>query len=158
MLTSAVTTSNTTVSHIASLIMDDPVIRCGKPTHVVTVTEYGMKFVSKVFGTLCFFNGAKLLPIMAYHLHTNGQAERCNNTIIARLHHSRLYVAEHLIDGNTIVQQLTYGDGAQLHFSIKFTHFSLVLSRHLTVPMTFHTLRFCTHFNHNCYNIGQKSD
>ena len=65
----------------------------GVPSYVLT--DNGPQFAAKFFEAVCTMIGIKHVFTTAYHPQTNGQVERFNKTIAARL---RLYVAEHQKD------------------------------------------------------------
>lgn len=88
--TRAIPTSNTTMSHIASLFMDNWIIQYDVPKHVLKNNRTA--FVSKCLKWLCTFLGTKHLTTKACHPQTSRQVKRFNNTIIARPLHS---VADH---------------------------------------------------------------
>lgn len=71
-------TSNMTLSHIASLFMDQWLTPFGIQKHLVTDNE--TQFVSRFVESLGTFLGANHLTTTAHHLQTNEQAERFNNT------------------------------------------------------------------------------
>ena len=49
------------------------------------LTDYGPQFVTKFFEAFCSMLGLKHYLTTAYHPQTNGQTERFNKTIAARL-------------------------------------------------------------------------
>lgn len=119
----AVPTSKANVSHIASLLMDNWIILCRIPT----LTENWTQFVSQLFQLLSAFLGRKPLTSKAYHPQTNGQSERFEKSVLARLGHN---VAEHQRDSSIYGLQLRYANSAQAHCSTNLTPFILVLSPH----------------------------
>ena len=129
-LTRAVPSTKTTAPQVALIFLDNWVIPYGIPSYVLT--DNGPQFTSKFFACLCAFLGSKLLNTTAYHPQTNGQAERFNRTIVARMRH---YVNEHQTDWDDYVQPLTYGYNCQVHRTTGTTPFSLVLSREPPGPM-----------------------
>jgi len=102
-LTRAIPVASITAPHVASIFVDHWVIPYGIPEQILS--DNGKQFVSKFFAALCAFLGAKLTTTTAYHPQCNGQTERYNKTIIARLRH---YVDEHQSDWDEFVQPLTY--------------------------------------------------
>ena len=90
------------------------------------LTDNGPQFAAKFFEAVCIINGIKHVFTTAYHPQTNGQVERFNKTLAARLRH---YVSEHQKDWDEFVQPLTYAYNMQVHRSTGTTPFDLVLSR-----------------------------
>lgn len=97
------------------------------------LTDNEHKFVACSFRIVCTVLGIGRTPITAYHPQTNGQAERYNKTLEARLRH---YVSEHQDDLDLYVQPLTYAYNSQIHKTAVTSPFSLSLSRHLATSIT----------------------
>lgn len=92
-LMSALLTSKTTTSHMASLIGNKWLILYRFPSHVLI--SDGMQFISELFETLCVFVNTKFLTTPAYHLQASEHAGCFDKRIIARLRHC---VTEHQRD------------------------------------------------------------
>ena len=116
---------NTKAVAIATVFLDLWVYAYGAPSYVLT--DNGPQFAAKFFEAVCAMIGIKHVFTTAYHPQTNGQVERFNKTLAARLRH---YVAEHQKDWDEFVQPLTYAYNMQVHRSTGTTPFDLVLSRH----------------------------
>lgn len=69
------------------------------------LTDNGKQFTSKFFAALCAFLGTKLITTAEYHSQANGQVERYNRTLVARLRHC---IDERQQDWDMFVQPLTY--------------------------------------------------
>jgi len=128
-LTRTIALSKTTAPHVAQAFVDHWVMPYGIPASVLS--DNGPQFVSKFMGAVCGILGVKQLTTTAYHPQTNGQTERYNKTIVARLRH---YVAENQADWDEYVQPLTYAYNAQVHRSTRVPPFALVLSRNPPGP------------------------
>ena len=121
----SVTLRNTKAVTVATVFLDLRVYAYGAPSYVLT--DNGPQFAAKLFEAVCTMIGIKHVLTTAYHPQTNGQVERFNKTLAARLRH---YVAEHQKDWDEFVQPLTYANNMQVHRSTGTTPFDLVLSRH----------------------------
>ena len=115
---------------VAEAFLDCWIMPYGIPNAILS--DNGPQFVAKFFELLCVMLGIKHLTTTAYHPETNGQAERYNRTLAARLRH---FVSEHQDDWDAYIQPLTYAYNAQVHRSTNATPFSLVLSRHPPGPI-----------------------
>lgn len=115
----------------ATVSVENWIMRYDIPTYLLT--DNGPQFDSKFFAAICVRLGLKHLTMTAYHLQTNGQVKRFNQTIAGRL---RQYVAEHQTDWDLYVQPLTYAHNAQVHKSTCTTPFSLTLSQQPAGPTT----------------------
>lgn len=80
---------------------------------------------------------AKNAVSSAYHLQVNGQVERYNKNILARLHHVG---ASQQRDCKHFSPPWTQAYNTQAHRSTSTTPFSFVLSRHPRGPTTFDNL------------------
>lgn len=130
-LTRAVPLTKTTANHVATAFLENWVISYEIPNYLLT--DNGLQFVAKFFAAICLYMGLNQVTTTAYHPQTNGQTERYNKTIVARLRH---YVAEHQSDWDVYVQPLTYDYHSQVHSSKKTTPFSLTLTRNPPSPET----------------------
>lgn len=108
------------------------IIHYNIPTFLVTDSDTNA--FRKLIGTRCNFFGLKHLTTTPYHPQTNGQAERLNRILIARLRH---YVAEHQHDWDIFMQPLAYTYNTLISRSTGLTSFSLVLSGQLPSPIIF---------------------
>lgn len=128
-LTLEVPTSSVTAPAVASTQLDSWIIPYGIPSSLLS--DNGSQLTRKLFAALCDFLGTDLRTTTAYHPQTNGQMERYNKTIIARLRH---YVSEHKSDWDKFVQPLTYAYNSKVNRSVGMTTFSLVLSLYSPSP------------------------
>ena len=90
------------------------------------LSDNGTQFTSKFFEEICTTLGVKHLTTTTYHPQANGQVERYNRTLVARLRH---YVAENQRDWDEFVQPLTYAYNTQVHRSTGRSPFDLVLAQ-----------------------------
>lgn len=97
------------------------------------MTEKGLQFVSKFFAAVTARLGTRHLMTTAYRPQTNGQVERFNRTVVARLRH---FVTEHQTNWDQYVQLLTHEYNDQVHRPTGTTPFSFVLSRQTPGPIT----------------------
>ena len=102
------------------------------------LSDNGPQFTARYFQHALASLGIKHVPTSTYHPQTNGQTERYNSSIIARLRH---YVAEHQRNWDTFVQPLTYAYNTQVHRSTKCTPLELVTSRQPNGPLPFPAMR-----------------
>lgn len=87
----------------------------------------GPPFASKLFAALFSLLGTVLTTITAYHPQSNGQTERYNETIVARVRH---YVEEHQSNWDAAFQSLMCAYNNQFHISTGTTIFNLIFSLH----------------------------
>lgn len=80
------------------------------------------------------FPRLKAIDDTAYHPQNNGQTERYNKTVVARLRHC---VAEEQSDWEEYIHPLTYAYNQQVNRSTGTTPFSFAVSRHPPEPPTF---------------------
>ena len=124
-LTRSIPLRTTTASVVASAFLDHWVYPYGAPRYVLT--DNGPQFAAKFFDAVaCALLGVRHYLTTAYHPQTNGQTERFNRTLVARLRH---YVEEHQRDWDDYVQPLTFAYNTQVHRSTETTPFDLVLTR-----------------------------
>ena len=116
---------NTKAVTVATVFLDLWVYGYGAPSYVLT--DNGPQFAAKLFEAVCIMICIKHVITTAYHPQTNGQVERFDKTLAAKIRH---YVAEHQKDWDEFVQPLTYAYDMQVHRSTGTTPFELVLSRH----------------------------
>lgn len=69
------------------------------------LTDNGPKFIAQFFRYVCAVLQIHRIPIMVYHPQCNGQTERYNKSIAARLRH---YVSDHQNAWDLYFQPLTY--------------------------------------------------
>jgi len=81
---------STTAPVVAEAFLNNWVIPYGLPR--ILLTDNGPQFVSKFFEFLCTALGMKHPTTTAYHPQANGQVERFNGTLVARLRH---FITEH---------------------------------------------------------------
>ena len=124
-LARAIPMKKTTAPLVAAAFLQNWIYPYGIPESLLT--DNGPQFISQFFAIVCAALGIRRVPITAYHPQTNGQTERYNKTLAARLRH---YVNEHQTDWDIYVQPLTYAYNAQVHKSTGTTPFSLSLTRH----------------------------
>ena len=87
-------------------------------------TDNGSKFTAKMFELTCTSLGVKHPPTSTNHPQTNGQVERLNRTLVARLRH---YEVDHQRNWHLFIQPLTYAYNTQVHKSTKQVPFGLAL-------------------------------
>ena len=129
-LTRSIPMSKTTAPFIATSTLNHWILPYGIPESILT--DNGSQFIAEFFKTVCYILGIKRKTTTAYHPQTNGQAERYNKTIAARLRH---YVSEHQDNWDMFVQPLTYAYNNQVHASTGTTPFNLALSRSPPSPI-----------------------
>lgn len=103
-LTWAILVPKTTGSHETVLVFENWITLYNIPNTVIT--ENGLQIVSKLFAALGASIEAKLNTTTEYHLQANGQQQRFNRTLVARLRH---YSGKHQTDWDNYVQLLNYG-------------------------------------------------
>lgn len=134
-----VPSTSTTAPHVASIFIDHWLVLCRIPAYLLTnsqpqfVFNFFMRLSAKILGL-------KHLAMAAYYLHTNGQAERCNKTMILILNQC---VSEHQHDWYLIAQPLTYACNRQAPRLTSTVPFSLVLSCHFPSPTIFEQPLHC---------------
>lgn len=96
------------------------------------LTDNEAQFVAKFFKTVCHVMGMKQRTTTSYDTQTNGQAERYNKTMAARLRH---YVYENQDDWGRYVQLLTCWYNNQPHCTTGTTPFKLSITRAPTTPI-----------------------
>lgn len=111
--------------------MNNSIIPYGIPTFLLTYN--GLKFFREFFAILCRLMGTKHVTKTSFHPQTNGQKERYNKTMAARLRH---YVAGNQRDWDKYLQPLTYAYNIQVHRSTNMAPCGLVLSRKPPGPNT----------------------
>lgn len=114
-------------AHVANLFMGHGLISYGMPAYLLT--DNGVQLVNTYFAIACSLLRIRHSTTTAYHLQTNIQANRFNESVPIHLRH---YVAEHQIDLDTFEQPLTYAYNPQIFSSSKQTPFRLVLGQHLS--------------------------
>ena len=102
------------------------------------LSENSPQFTARYFQHAMASLNIKHSPTSTYHPQTNGQMERYNSTLIARLRH---YVAEHQWNWDAFVQPLTYAYRTQVHRSTICTPMELVCSRRPNGPLPFPAMR-----------------
>lgn len=86
----------------------------------------GTQFTSKLFQLMCSTIGVKNLFTATYHPQTNGQVERFNRTLLARI---RAFCAEQPKSWDEHIGGLTYAYNIQVHSSAGIAPFRLVILR-----------------------------
>lgn len=123
-LTRAITMRKITSGLVATVVINNWILPHGITDSILT--DNGAQFVAKCFKKFCHLMGIKRRTTTAYHPQTNGQAERYNKTIAARLRH---YVGEHQDDWDRYVQPLTYWYKNQPNCTTGTTPFNLANTR-----------------------------
>jgi len=121
----AIPMEKTTAPHVAAAFLNNWVFPYGIPKSILS--DNGPQFISEFFEYVLAVLGVKRIGITAYHPETNGQTERYNKTLAARLRH---YINEHQTNWDTFVQPLTYAYNCQIHRTTGTSPFSLTLTRH----------------------------
>lgn len=93
--------------------------------------------MSEIITTLCVFLEVNKLTKTAYGPETNGQAERYNCIIVARVHQ---YVSEHQSNWDTYIKPLTYAYNTQTHRMTETSLFNISLPREPPSGGTFRRL------------------
>ena len=128
-LARAIPLARITSASVVRALLESWIYPYGLPSMILS--DNGVQFTSKFFEAMCTTLGVKHLTTTTYHPQTNGQVERYNRTLVARLRH---YVAENQADWDDFVQPLTYAYNTQVHRSTGRSPFDLVLSRSPTNP------------------------
>lgn len=100
-LTPAVPVQKITAPHVALVVLERCIIPYGIPNTIMTGN--GPQFVSNFFAALCASLQTKLVSTTEYHPQTNGNVERFDKTLVARLRH---YIDEHQSNWDTFIQTL----------------------------------------------------
>lgn len=74
---------------VTTVLLEYWIVPCGIPNTIVT--DNGPQIVSKFFAILYASLGAKLMTTTEYHPQCNGQLERFDNNLVARLRHYSNY-------------------------------------------------------------------
>ena len=98
---------------------------------LVCLSDNGTNFRSKFFQSVCTLLGIKNLFSTPYHPQTQGQVERFNRTILAKLTHhvSKTDQWDNLVAG------LTFNYNCSVHASTGYSPFELVIARPPRVPI-----------------------
>jgi transposase InsO family protein len=89
-------------------------------------SDYGRQFTSECFKTCCKAMGVQHIFTSEYHPQANGQVERFNRTILARL---RALVGEEQGTLDLYSSAVTYAYNTQVHASTGYAPFDLTLTR-----------------------------
>jgi hypothetical protein len=116
--------SRITAASVAWAFMEQWVYLYGPPRHLLS--DNGRQFTSDFFKTCCKAMGVQHIFTSAYHPQANGQVERFNRTILARL---RALVGEEQGTWDLYSSAVTYAYNTQVHASTGYSPFDLILSR-----------------------------
>lgn len=105
------------------------IVPFGIPAYLLT--DKGPHFVSKCFATVRGYLGIQHITTTLFHLQTNGQAERCNQTISTRQRH---HVSNHQQKRN-LFKPLTYTNNTKMHRTSNTSPYCLVMSRQPPGPL-----------------------
>lgn len=83
--TRAIPVSRIAKPQVAIMVLGNWILLYGIPN--VILTNIGKQFTAKIFVLMCAALDAKLVPTTEYHLQCNGQEERFNRTMVAKLRH-----------------------------------------------------------------------
>ena len=123
-LTAVVPLKTITAYSVARAFVHNWVHKYGPPA--ILLSDNGKQFASKYLTAICQILGTSNVFTTAYHPQTNGQAERCNRTLLCAI---RRYVSEELDDWDQYCNALKFAYNCQVHPSIGFSPFELVLTR-----------------------------
>jgi Integrase core domain len=113
-----------TATIVAWTFMEQWVYLYGPPR--LLLSDNGRQFTSAFFKTCCQAMGVQHIFTSAYHPQANGQVERFNRTILARL---RALAGEEQGTWDLYSTAITYAYNTQVHASTGYAPFDLILSR-----------------------------
>lgn len=96
------------------------------------LTDNDPQFIAQFFRYVCAILGIRRIPITAYHPQSNGQTERYDKSVAARLRH---YVPDHQTKWDLFVQPLTYSYNTQVHKTTGTSPFSPSLTIHPSITI-----------------------
>lgn len=116
--------ANTSAKEVASIFLDNCIVRFGIPSYVLP--DDCLHFVSKFFEAFSWYLGVNHVTTTSYQPQTNTQIEWYNKTIVAGL---RQYAAKNQRNWDIFVKPLTHDHNKHGNRNTNTTPYSLVLSR-----------------------------